>query len=310
MKIRNLDNKKADQWAATRSALTTTDNCIMKTERNSPKSEPTRKKRRNYRKLKTQSTSRTARAATLSIKCKSSTIQNVYVSIDLDTFKQTFFNTKHLPEYSRLPPHLKLLSAQFIIHNQQAHTNPTPFPFTYRYSFEQRKLSDKALNKKIQRKLSTALNRKTVLFWSTSEHETGRDKTLTHRHGEILLFPNELPICRQAFKELFGLYETDPITKQPVLNANGMKKAKPGLSHAIRFSMASRQQQAAHYGWLYAIYNWPGYSTKDNETRERQQKLNMMHKISATEDKGNYCYISSNLKTLAEKLYGTSIRKY
>jgi hypothetical protein len=255
------------------------------------------KKRHRIRASQSRTISTAARDATLSMKCGTvATDRGICKKDYFLLFTQHFFNVNGLPEYSRLPAHLKLLLAQYIIH-QTPGAEPTPF--THRYNLEQRTLSDQEMNKKIQRKLTRSLGRP-VLLWSTSEHDKGRDKTLTHRHGEILLYPNELPVCRDAFREMFGLTEN---------TADGTITTKLGLSHCIRFSLSKRQQQAAEYGWFYSIYNWPGYCTKDFQERQRLRGINIMLKQPLLADNTRFYYVSRDLGKLAAEFYTGRIRK-
>ncbi|MBT9098602.1 hypothetical protein KFZ76_12915 [Methylovulum psychrotolerans] len=258
-------------------------------EEKRPKSEQGRQKNRLK---KIRSMARLARDTTLSIKCG---FAPLYVSIDLASFTLAFFNTDHLPEYSRLPDHHKLLLSQYVLNDQSGEA--TSFPFVFRFNLEQRKLTEQELNKKIQRKLTAALNR-IPLFWMTSENDGNLDKTITHKNGEILLYPDELEKCRQAFRELFGLQEID---------ADGTITAKAGLSHAIRFPLARRQREAAKHGRFYAVFNWVGYSTKQNQDRESERLINKRHGVTSI-DKNNYCYISADLNKMASKLYAENIR--
>jgi Zn-finger protein len=244
------------------------------------------KKRQKRRAKQIRSMSTAARDATLSIKCKNQVAESRLSKKDLYTLlQQTFFNTKDLPEYSRLPTHHKILLSQFIIHTTP---DAKPTAFTFRYNLEQRKLSDIEMNKKIQRKLSKSLKRP-VLFWSCSEYDDVKTKILTHRHGELLLYPNELQTCETAFKEMFGLEEID---------ANGTKKKKAGVWNCIDFSTVKRKRIAEEYGEFYAVYNWVGYSIKNQQQQGKNRLLNKVQKFS---------YIPSALTKQAANFYKANI---
>jgi len=246
------------------------------------------KKRQKRRAKQIRSMSTAARDATLSIKCKNQVAESRLSKKDLYTLLQeTFFNTKDLPEYSRLPDHHKILLSQFIIHTTP---DAKPTAFTFRYNLEQRKLSDVEMNKKIQRKLSKSLKRP-VLFWSCSEYDDVKTKVLTHRHGELLLYPNELQTCKTAFEELFGTVEK---------LANGTKKKKAGLRSCIEFSTSKRKQVAAEYGEFYAINNWVGYCCKNQQ--QRKQDINkMLNKVQS------FSYIPTALTKQAASFYNSEI---
>jgi len=133
-----------------------------------------------------------------------------------------------------------------------------------------RALDDSYLRKAIQRVLKTALDY-TPLFWSTTEYKNSSEKKLKHLNYEIFLYPGEMKKVEPTLEKLSGLYEIDPTTNKPKINADGTKKKRIGLSYAVDFpaSIDSRKEQAWLYGEFYSIYNWPGYCTKQFKSRVR-----------------------------------------
>ena len=82
------------------------------------------------------------------------------------------------------------------------------------------------------------------LYWINFEYNT---KGIRNKHcnGEILIDINLLPELRNALKRLYGLNNV-------------------ALNHAIRFPTKARAEQGNKHGSFYAVYNWCGYSTKEN----------------------------------------------
>lgn len=107
-------------------------------------------------------------------------------------------------------------------------------------------LDDSYLKIKIQRMLKATLRRPSqlpLLYWLTTEYTAHTETRGKHLNGEILLYPNELKKCEMAFEKLFGLHDIDPITKKPILNADGTIKQKKGRRFAIDFPIKSRNDQ-------------------------------------------------------------------
>lgn len=228
------------------------------------------------RKKRAASNSRLARAATLSLKVNKSP---PICKKDLLTFKQTFFNTKPLP-FSRLNSLHKLLACQFTLHNQA--DNMQPAPFVFRLPTNLHGTDSVELNKKLYRKLKSSLGRK-PLFWTTREYDRGLDKTITHINGEILLHPGELEVVRKAFKDI-----------------NGSPKA-------IRFPLSTRNKLILMYGEFYAIYNWPGYATKQDWQRDIYERKRRLLNQQITNDTQKYHYISQDLSKISSNFYSKHI---
>lgn len=236
------------------------------------------RRRQKNRENKSYSIARLARDATLSAKTGFSPLS---VSIDLESFKETFFNQKHLLEYSRLKPLSKLLVCQYVLHNQD-NNNLKSIPFTYRLPTELHGCNGSELSKRIQRKLKAALKR-APLFWMTRESNDGLDKTITHVHGEILLYPDEQKKCKQALVDLFRYYNPKLAPNKPVYGPvyeadkaiirnqlevmlgfkltknkpvdDGTIMPKPmAANKIIVFSSHSRDKLTAQYGKFYGVF--------------------------------------------------------
>jgi hypothetical protein len=233
------------------------------------------------RKKRSGSNARLARAATLSMKINNT---GHICKKDFSFFKATFFNTKPLP-YTRLNPLHKLLLCQFIMHTKQDNMQPTPFVF--RLPKHLHGMDATALNKKLYRKLSGTLNRK-LLFWTTREHEDSLDKTITHLNGEILLYPGELETVKQAFREIFGV-------------------TGKGVAHAIRSPLTKRNKLIQQFGEFYAIYNWPGYATKQDWQRDMYRRRRKIARQDYQAENGKYHYISGELGEMASNFYSERI---
>jgi hypothetical protein len=267
------------------------------------------RKSQKYYERKSSLNARLVRDATLSMKVENTTpICKIDIGgkdidkrsldkKDLTHFINKFFPNKTQVPYSRLKPISKLLICQFALHNDPD-INLTPFPFVFRLSPELRQLEDSYLKKKIQRKLQSRLQRN-PLYWVTKENDGGLDKTITHINGEILLFQGELEKCRQSFKELFGLHELD---------VSGTTKAKTMLNHAIRFPMTSRLKEAAKHGEFYTVYNWVGYSIKQERDRNIERFKNQFRR-KPQPNKENFHFISRELNKLAIQFYDGIAKK-
>jgi hypothetical protein len=252
----------------------------------------------NSRKKRAIANAGVARAATLSMKVNNS---GFFSKKDLTKFIDTFFPEKNPLPYSRLQPLQKLLTCQYVMHNEP-NSNLQSFPLVFRLSPELASLDDSYLKKKIQRKLSTALSRSS-LFWFTTEYDTHTETRGKHLNGEILLYPAELKKCEQAFKELFGLHDKDPTTGQTILNKDGTPKQKKALRFAIDFPIDSRVRQIREKGEFYAVYNWPVYAMKQKPRRELERHL------TKRSDKAEetFHYVSEELNKLASSFHSQRV---
>lgn len=243
-----------------------------------------------FYKRKSRSISRAARDATLSIKCQTTP---TICKIDLQSFKQTFFNDTALPEYSRLQPHSKLLVCQYLLHTQ--HNNSLSVPFVFRLPAQLHGNDRESLNRKIRNALESSLERN-CLFWMTYEYDNRHSKTITHINGEILLLHSEeLEKCRQAFRKLFKSHTN----VQDDTNA---------INYCIRFPISKRDKVIQTDGKFYAVFNWVGYATKQEETRDREIFKNMLLQ-KQPERRHNCHYITNELNKQASELYKTQILK-
>lgn len=140
---------------------------------------------------KAAATAQAARSSLLAMTAKNAHIcNNIANTLNLNTFKETFFTETHHQEYERLNPLVKILLSQYLIHNQQ-NTTLKGYPFVYRLSLTQRpKAAGNTFNKQLQRKISTVLKRP-VLFWTYKEYDgdgyRNPNKIITHINGEILI---------------------------------------------------------------------------------------------------------------------------
>ena len=246
-----------------------------------------------------------ARDTLFSIKCNKRHSENVYVSIaypsnetpnngfEIEELIHYLFSHKYPAEFSRLPYQLKLMLCQYVINSQPAETKPLPTPFVYRYSLDQQvpdNINQKQLDKKIQRKLSSALGRN-VYFWTAPEYDNRKTRIFTHLNGEILLYPDEYQTFINAMLSIHG--------KNRALDKNG--KEIPDDKVTVT-PTSSRQAQAAKRSLFYAVYNWASYSTK---TPKYQKADNWLYKIKNID---NGCYISARLKSSAAVAYNSHIK--
>ena len=256
------------------------------------------KKGSKYYKTQAHSNARHARARTLSIKTGNHT---PICKKDLDTFTTTFFSNKTSIPYSRLQPLSKLLVCQFVLHNHNNHM--IGMPFVFRVALDQRDLSKESLNKMIQRRLSSCLNRP-VLFWTTRENDgKNYDKTVTHLNGEILIYQHEFENVRQAFRDIYSHNQNKPTEAH-----DGTKPNKTMLPYAIRFPIAKRHKETAKHGEFYSVFNWVGYSTKQDQDRDRERFKCRIQKKPIPE-RENFHYIQSDLNKLASQFYSENILK-
>jgi hypothetical protein len=247
----------------------------------------------------------TARDELFDIKRNIRHSENLYVSIantlndtpnnglEIEELIHHLFKHKYPIEFSRLPYQLKLMLCQYVINSQPAETNPLPTPFVYRYSLDQQvpdNINQKQLDKKIQRKLSSALGRN-VYFWTAPEYDNRKTRIFTHLNGEILLYPNEYQTFINAMLAVHG--------KNRALDKNG--KEIPNDKVTVT-PTSSRQAQAAKRSLFYAVYNWASYSTK---TPKYQKADNWLYKIKNID---NGCYISARLKSSAAVAYNSHIK--
>lgn len=213
-----------------------------------------------------------ARDTLFTMKYKSLPQDSTYVSIAYDSYthynrieveevKHHFFNDKHLPDFSRLHPSLKLILSQYVLNSQPIETRATSTPFVYRYSLDQRNNTQQQLNKKISKELTAALGRK-PLYWLTAEYDSplpkllisSQDTTLTHSNGEILLYPEEYQTFIDAMHRVHGK-NSDSGTKDRRMMENKI----------IVTSTPKRASEALKHGNFYSIFNWVSYATKHKD---------------------------------------------
>ena len=263
------------------------------------------KLRKNKRSKEKRHTVEAARAELFAIKCNKRHSENLYVSmsntlndtpnngLEIEELIYHLFKHKYPIEFSRLPYQLKLMLCQYVLNSQPAETNPLPTPFVYRYSLDQQvpdNISQKQLDKKIQRKLSSALGRN-VYFWTAPEYDNRKTRIFTHLNGEILLYPNEYQTFINAMLSIHG--------KNRAVGKNGEKIPDDSVTVT---PISSRTAQAVRRSIFYALYNWVSYSTK---TPKYQKSDNFLHKIKNIE---NGCYISAGLRNSAEVAYKRAIK--
>jgi hypothetical protein len=99
-----------------------------------------------------------------------------------------------------------------------------------------------------------------------------------------LLYPGELVTVKQAFREIFGV--TDK-----------------GVNHAIRSPLTKRNKLIQQFGEFYAIYNWPGYATKQDWQRDMYRRRRKIAGQDCQSEIGKYHYISQGLGKMASDLY-------
>ena len=265
------------------------------------------RRRVNFYRKKSVRNASMARAAMLSIKVKNSSFFSkkdlINSKHNLTRFKEEYFPEKTPLPYSRLSILPKLLTCQFILHNYPDE-NAKPYPFVFRLSPELNLLSDSHLKKAIQRKLKTILH-DVPMYWLTTEYDNQKEDSGKHLNGEILLQPNELEKCEQAFKELFGQHRINPETKKPIFNADGSIKQKKGLRFAINFPIASRNDTAKKEGDFYSVFNWVSYSTKQFSRRWYARR----YAKESKKTKEPFHFISANLNLAASTFYFENIKK-
>lgn len=254
---------------------------------------------KNFYRKKALINSGAARAGGLSMKTQNS---GFFSKKDLLHFINTYFSEKTPMPYPRLGILSKLLVCQFALHNrpnQQAIAQP----FVFRLSPELNAMSDSHLKKAIQRKLKKTLG-ETPLYWLTTEYDNQKETSGKHLNGEILLQPGELEKCKQAFKELFGLYCINPDTGKPRISADGTIRQKKGLRFAIDFPTQSRRNEARKHGEFYSVFNWVSYSTKQF-TRRKFARTYAKESAKVGEP---FYYISAELNKLTAAFYANQIR--
>jgi hypothetical protein len=254
----------------------------------------------NFYRQKSIRSASTARAATLSMKAQNS---GYFSKIDITHFINTYFSERTPVPYSRLSIHCKLLVCQWTLHSQPD-TTAEAQPFVFRLSPELNAMSDSQLRQAIRRKLKDTFGI-IPLYWLTTEYDNHQEQYGKHLNGEISLYPGQLEICKQAFKELFGLHWIDPDTKKPRMNADGTIRQKKGLRFAIDFPIASRRNQARLYGEFYSVFNWVSYGTKQFTRRWFSRKY------TKESVKGNesFYYISADLNKQGAEFYNKNIKK-
>lgn len=261
-----------------------------------------------YRVKKRATSSAAARDATLLMKVEQS---GRFSKKDLDKFITTFFPEKHPLPYSRLSPLLKLTCCQWTLHNHPEE-GLRAYPIVFLLSPELQALNDSYLRKKIQRELKSVLG-ETPLYWYTIEYKNQSEEKLKHLNFEILLYPNEAHKVEETLKKLSGLYEIDPATNKAKINADGSKKQRKGLDYAVEFRNDKRLKLIEKHGEFYAVYNWPGYATKQFKSRARARDktkplLTANTRHSDKQDEKMY-YISAQLNKMTSEFYSTKILK-
>jgi hypothetical protein len=244
----------------------------------------------------------TARDELFDIKRNIRHSENLYVSIantlndtpnnglEIEELIHHLFKHKYPIEFSRLPYQLKLMLCQYVINSQPAETKPLPTPFVYRYSLDQHNQTQQQLNKKIQRKLSSALGR-SPLFWTAPEYDDRKTRILTHSNGEILLYPNEYQTFIDAMLAVHG--------KNRGLDKKGKKIPDKDVT---KTPTTSRTTWAIKRSLFYSICNWVSYSTKPQKHMIRD---NYLYKIKNVD---NGYYISAGLRSAAAAAYNNNIK--
>ncbi len=246
-----------------------------------------------------------ARSGLYSIFCKTHPFSNIDSlpykhTVNTEKFKQIFFNEKHQPQYERLDTLPKLLVCQYVLHKQPDNTLKG-YPFTFRLPNHLHRTNTQKLNKKIQQKLTAALNRG-VLFWMTRETDgKSFDKTLTHYHGEILINPNEYKQVKKAFLQLFNA------KNKPVQAHHNTIIKNPMPDKAIiDLHVSARNSNTANHGKFYSIFNWVAYSTKQELGRKKENFVCQIQKKQLP-SKQKFHYVSANLNKAASNFYKANI---
>jgi hypothetical protein len=250
---------------------------------------------------------RTHRFSTNVLTDNTNTLNN---SLNLENFKRMFFSEKHPTSYERLQTLPKLLICQYILHRQSDSTLK-PYAFTFRLPTHLHDSNTQTLNKKIQRKLTAALDRP-VQFWMVRETDgNDYDKTLTHYHGEILINPTGLIEYRKIIKAFMELFNAK---HKPIQAGDDtiMKNPMPRKA-IIDFHISSRNSNKANYGEIYGIMNWPSYATKQIAERllnfkRRCFDCQLQKKPYPPKENQKFHYISSALNKQASSFYNSEIK--
>ncbi len=268
--------------------------------------------------LKSARNTTAARSSLFSIYCKTHRFSTIALidntntlddSLNVDNFKQIFFNEKHLPQYERLQPLPKLLLCQFVMHKQSGNSLKA-YAFTFRLPTHLHNTNTQVLNKKIQRKLTAALNR-TVDFWMVRETDgESYDKTLTHFHGEILINPTGLIEYRKVKKAFIELFNAKPKLIQAA-ESTIIKNPMPDKAK-FDFHVSARNSNNANYGELYGVMNWCSYSTKQIAGRVLDYKrrcfdARIQGRPQPPKETAKFHYLSANLNKQAAMFYKANI---
>lgn len=246
----------------------------------------TKSSSRHYDKKRRQA-SRNTRDTTLSIRLKSGPFSNIDLyntsPTDLPTIKTVFFNDKSPPDYNRDHWLRKLMVCQYVLQSEQTDSLKS-YPFVLRFNHKDQQLEYDQLKRKIRDTLKKALG-EVPLYWLHFEYNT-KGKVNLHCNGEILINPDLVDTLENALQGMYGRHNA-------------------GCHESIDFPMGSRQKTARQHGLFYAVYNWPGYGSKE----ERQLKKRFIERTAGfnlkSEDikDGKHYAISAALNSKAKQAH-------
>jgi hypothetical protein len=255
-----------------------------------------------YQKNKLSKSAETARLARSSLKKIKGGLISICNTVNISSFTKTFFNEKHLQDYERLNPLMKLLVAQYVLYSEQD-SNLKSYPFCFLLPTELHGVNVSILSKKIQRKLSLSLKGNVVDMWFTGEYFGNGyrkpDKRITHIHGEMSIDPTNLPAIKRVFVQIFRQASKNDIKRVPACNI-------------IKFPQ-SRNLNSHLYGKLYGVFNHPSYSFKQDVERSLDAHrtwfdCRLQGKPYSAPNKEKFLYISADLNKKAKELYNNHIK--
>lgn len=196
-----------------------------------------------------------------------------------------------LPAWRDLPDRLYPLFYNLALNEAEGDLKLHPFTFVLSSEVTNNPGFTKNPATYLHKRLSTALERKlnrSPDYWFTLESGTqfGHSFILPHAHGTILLHPSELDAVREVFHQINGIQKKiakiKSLSKKAGLPlSDTVITAQNFIKHEIKFSQQRYIDKIRSSGKIYAVMNWPLYSTKF-WTSDRMQWLGEKSHCAAT----------------------------
>lgn len=202
---------------------------------------------------------------------------------DRTALKGVFFDDRTPLEYSRDHPVRRLIIAQYLLQTMQTDSLKS-VPFVIRFNTTDQQLELGKIKRKVRDALKSALG-EVPHYWLHFEY-ANKGRYGLHCNMEILINLAQLKKVRNALKQLYG-------------------RNTKGVDYAVRCPFGKRQSVSKRHGDFYAVYNWTGYSSKEDIRIRFKRDFMKDPQIS----KGKHYSISQQLNSMAKALHSELIKE-